>query len=127
MGLWVVRRTKQLWTDEEKRSICRQTIAPDVSVAQVARRYALNANMIFKWLRETPYAPGSEPCTADAPVFLPVKIVRPDRLAVAQPILPDSALPSCLLEVEIAGGDRLRVSGAYHPEALVQLIRGISG
>ena len=48
MGLWVVRRTKRLWTDEEKRSICLQTTAPDVSVGQVARRYALNANMIFK-------------------------------------------------------------------------------
>ena len=52
MGFWVVRRTKRLWTDEEKRSICLRTMAPDVSVAQVARRYALNANMIFKWLRD---------------------------------------------------------------------------
>lgn len=127
MGFLVVRRTKRLWTDEEKRSICRQTMAPDVSVAQVARRYALNANMIFKWLRDTRYAPGSESCIADAPVFLPVEIVSPGRLAVARPILPDSALSNCLLEVEIAGGHRLRVSGAYDPEALAQLIRGLSG
>jgi transposase len=47
----MTRRTKRLWTDEEKRSICLQTTAPGVSVAQVARRYAMNANMIFKWLR----------------------------------------------------------------------------
>ena len=46
----MTRRTKRLWTDEEKRSICLQTTAPGVSVAQVARRYAMNANMIFKWL-----------------------------------------------------------------------------
>ena len=58
-GLWVVRRTRRLWTDEEKLSICLQTTAADVSVAQVARRYALNANMIFKWLRDARYAPGS--------------------------------------------------------------------
>ena len=54
MGFWVVRRTKRLWTDEEKRSICVQTTAPDVSVAQVARRYALNANVIFKWFATQP-------------------------------------------------------------------------
>ena len=48
----MARQTKRLWSDEEKRSICLQTTAPEVSVAQVARRYALNANMIFKWLRE---------------------------------------------------------------------------
>jgi len=47
-GDGVARRTKRLWTDEEKRSICFQTIAPGVSVAQVARRYAVNANLIFK-------------------------------------------------------------------------------
>ena len=127
MGLWVVRRTKRLWTDEEKRSICLQTTAPDVSVAQVARRYALNANMIFKWLRDTRYAPGSQSVVADAPVFLPVEIVSPARSEVARSILPDNALPNCLLEVEIAGGHRLRVSGAYDPEALAQLIRGLSG
>jgi transposase len=53
----MTRRTKRLWTDEEKRSICLQTTAPGVSVAQVARRYAMNANMIFKWLRDARYTP----------------------------------------------------------------------
>ena len=48
----MTRRTKRLWTDEEKRSICFQTTAPGVSVAQVAQRYAMNANMVFKSLRE---------------------------------------------------------------------------
>lgn len=43
--------------DEEKRSICLQTTAPGVSIAQVTRRYAANANMVFKWLRDPRYAP----------------------------------------------------------------------
>ena len=127
MGFWVVRRTKRLWTDEEKRSICVQTTAPDVSVAQVARRYALNANMIFKWLRDARYAPGSAQGAVDAPVFLPVEIVNPARAEAARPILPSNVLPDCLLEIEIAGGHRLRVSGSYDPEALARLIRGLSG
>ena len=134
MGFWVVRRTKRLWTDEEKRSICVQTTAPDVSVAQVARRYALNANMIFKWLRDARYAPGPAQGAVDAPVFLPVEpvflpveIVNPARAEAARPILPSNVLPDCLLEIEIAGGHRLRVSGSYDPEALARLIRGLSG
>lgn len=56
----MARRTKRLWTDEEKRSICFQTTAGGVSVAQVARRYAMNANMVFKWLRDPRYAPERE-------------------------------------------------------------------
>ena len=39
-GDGVAHRTKRLWTDEEKRSICFQTAAPGVSLAQVALRYA---------------------------------------------------------------------------------------
>ena len=30
---------KRVWSDEEKLSICRQARVPQVSVAQVARRY----------------------------------------------------------------------------------------
>ena len=127
MGIWVVRRTKRLWTDEEKRSICVQTTAPEVSVAQVARRYALNANMIFKWLRDARYAPGSAQGAVDAPVFLPVEIVNPARAEAARPILPSNVLANGLIEIELAGGQRLRISGAYDPEALARLIRGLSG
>ena len=127
MGFWVVRRTKRLWTDEEKLSICLQTTAPDVSVAQVARRYALNANMIFKWLRDARCAPGSAQGAVDAPVFLPVEVVNTTRSEAVRPVLPNSRLPDCLLEIEIAGGHHLRVSGAFDPEALARLIRGLSG
>ena len=83
--------------------------------------------MIFKWLRDARYATGSVPGTVDAPVFLPVEIVSPTRSDVARAILPDNTLPGCLLEVEIAGGHRLRVSGVYDPEVLARLIRGLSG
>ena len=122
MGLQVARRTRRLWTDEEKRSICVQTTAPDVSVAQVARRYALNANMICKWLRDARYAPGPAPAALDMPCFLPVEIVGHAPEAEVRP-----ALPSSMLEIEIAGGHRLRISGSYDPEALARLIRGLSG
>ena len=122
MGFWVARRTKRLWSDEEKRSICLQTMAPDVSVAQVARRYALNANMIFKWLRDGRYAPEPAQAAADTPCFLPVEIVDRARLEVSRPVKNDGQI-----EFELAGGHRLRISGAYDPEALARLIRGLSG
>ena len=40
-----------MWSDEGKRSICLQTTAPGVSVAQVKLRYSGNANLIFNWPR----------------------------------------------------------------------------
>jgi transposase len=121
----MARRTKRLWTDEEKRSICLQTTAPGVSVARVAQRYAMNANLIFKWLRDPRYAP--EPLAEpDAACFLPVEIVgRPmhDDSSAATDAVPTTGA----IEIDTACGHKLRISGAYDPEALVRLIRGLSG
>ena len=119
----MARRTRRLWTDEEKRSICLQTTAPGVSVAQVARRYAVNANMVFKWLRDPRYSPEVSP--ADAPTFLPVEIVDQHRNTILSPV-PGSAPSAGNIEIELAGGHRMRISGEYDPEALVRLIRGLT-
>ncbi|CAN1571522.1 COG2963 Transposase and inactivated derivatives [Paracoccaceae bacterium] len=122
MGLWVVRRTRRLWSDDEKRSICVQTTAPDVSVAQVGRRYGLNANLIFKWVRDPRFAPGAAHSAAQAPCFLPVEIVDHARHEA-----PRRNTTEGQIEVELAGGQRLRISGSYDPETLARLIRGLSG
>lgn len=114
----MARRTRRLWTDEEKRSICLQTTAPGISVAQVARRYSVNANLIFKWLRDPKYRP--EP---DAAVsrFLPVEIVAEAKAPVAAP----TGMANHI-EIELAGGHLMRISGSYDPEALARLIRGLA-
>ncbi len=59
------RRKKRSWSDEERREICQQTAVPGVSVAQVARRYAVNANLIFKWLKDPRFAPAVNDCDDD--------------------------------------------------------------
>ena len=121
----MARRTKRLWTDEEKRSICFQTATPDVSVAQVARRYAMNANLIFKWLRDSRFAPEPETMAKAEPCFLPVEIV--DHAAVdKRPPSDARAVTGCSIEIDLSGGYRLRVNGAFDPVALSRLIRGLS-
>ncbi len=65
---------KRFWSYEEKQSICDQTRAPGVSVAQVARRYALNANLIHKWLRDPHFASADEIDDMGAAAFLPVEM-----------------------------------------------------
>jgi len=67
---------KRFWSDEEKGSICEQTRAPGVSVAQIARRYAMNANLIHKWLRDPRFAPDCAEVAAaeEATTFLPIEI-----------------------------------------------------
>jgi transposase len=118
----VARRTRRLWTDEEKRSICLQTAAPGVSVAQVARRYAVNANLIFEWLRDSRYAPDpAEVLPSELePRFLPAEIVAEAKAPVSAPVAEKH------IEIELAGGHRMRICGGYDPDALARLVRGLT-
>ena len=119
---------KRFWSDDEKVSICAQTCAPGVSVAQVARRYAMNTNLIHKWLRDPKFAPDREIVddeVAETPCFLPVEIVDRSQTKDTAPTA-DTKPAQSAIEIDIAGGHRLRIIGGYDPEALAHLIRGFS-
>ena len=98
--------------------ICGQTRVPGVSVSQVARRYDVNANLVFAWLRDPRFA---DAAASDVAHFLPVEIVAEAKAPLAMP----AALNH--IEIELAGGHRMRITGSYDPEALARLIRGLSG
>jgi transposase len=44
------RRRRRIWEDDEMRRVVAQTLVPGVSVSRGARRYGVNANLVFKWL-----------------------------------------------------------------------------
>jgi transposase len=52
--------------------------------------------------------------------FLPVEIVAEAKAAMAAPATEGH------IEIELAGGQRMRISGRYDPEALARLIRGLT-
>src|SRR3984957_3687954 len=89
------RRTRSL--DERKR-IVEEALAPGVSVAAVARRHGLNANLIFKWIRRSREGwrdrrrePAKEkPVVAALPerggsAFVPVKLLELDAASAPPP------------------------------------------
>jgi len=39
----------------------------------------------------------------------------------------DARDPGGTIEIDVAGGHRMRISGRYDPEVLARLIRGLSG
>ena len=68
---------KRVWLDEEKRSICAQARVSGVSVAQVARRYAMNTNLIHKWLRDPRFSSVDQALDLPEPdhaTFLPIEV-----------------------------------------------------
>ena len=130
LAMSVKRRKRRIWEDDEKRRIVAQTRVPGVSVSQVARRYDVNANLVFKWLRDPRY----QPTTVDAagPCFLPVEVIsdaEPIYVAPAVPeaAVPEAAVPEARIEIALANGHRVSVSGAFDPDALCRLVRGLGG
>ena len=61
---------KRVWSDDERRAICARTLTPGVLVAQVARRYPMNANLIFKWLEDPRFAPSASAPSPEGSVAL---------------------------------------------------------
>ena len=105
--------------------ICVQARLPGVSVSQVARRYDVNANLVFSWLRNPRFAP-DEGAVEEHAGFLPIEIID----ACAEPggeAEVDVPAPEGCIDMELTGGHRLRITGSCDPEALARLIRGLSG
>ena len=82
----------------------------------------MNANLIFKWLRDPRYAPdpASFPSLSEDTRFLPLEIIAEAKAPAATPVA-----DNCI-EIELAGGHRMRISGSYDPEVLARLIRGLT-
>lgn len=111
-------RKRRVWTDDEKRMVCAQTRMPGVSVSQVAHRYDVNANLVFKWLRDPRFAPRES--AEELERFLPVEMVEEPEWR------PPAPGAEGRIEIELAAGCSLRIFGSYDPEALARLIRGLS-
>lgn len=113
------RRKRRKWSDDEKRMICAQTVVPGVSFAQVARRYDLNANQIFNWLKDPKLAPDNH-AQEDEAAFLPVKVIAEPARAETTPEA------TGLIELELANGHRFRIGGRYDPEAVARLAQHLT-
>tara|TARA_R100001530_G_scaffold94351_1_gene65540 strand:- start:61 stop:468 length:408 start_codon:yes stop_codon:yes gene_type:complete len=125
---------KRFWADEEKRSICEQALAPGVSVAQVARRYSMNANLIFKWLKDPRFSPAADK-TQMAPegdsIFVPVEVSGPsiDHDADDAPMRAAGSTSAALLahriDITLSDGRRVVVEGPTALSSVVGLVRGL--
>ena len=84
----------------------------------------VDASLVFSWLRDPRFEP-DEAAVEEHVGFLPVEVVdagaEPDRGPGA-----GAPAPEGCIDTELAGGHRLRITGAHDPEALARLIGGLS-
>lgn len=127
---------KRVWSDDEKRTICAQTLTEGVSVAQVARRYSMNANLIFKWLKDPRFAAVESGASAAEAVvesiFLPVEIEAPPLESGGSALAHEAEGPPCCavsaqrVDITLSDGRRILVEGPTALSSVVGLIHGLT-
>lgn len=79
-------RMRRAYTDAFKRQLVGETREPGVSIAAVARRHGINANVVFGWLRDPRFGGKAAPvaflpvATSATPTDPPALEKRPDPL-----------------------------------------------
>jgi len=117
---------RRRWPEAAKRKIVEETFEPGASVAIVARRYELNANVVFAWRRLYRAAEPAAVSPARSPGLIPVNVIAPEPgVAKVRGRPPIHAPQNESIEILLAGGARLHFSGNLAREALKQIIAAV--
>jgi transposase len=111
------KRRRRSWTRDEKRRIVEESLQEGASIAEVARRHELNANLLFTWRRKM----GVEPSEQSGPMpILPVTIAPG---SVARKHCPTAAGQ---MEIVLAEGNRVLVWADVEAAALSRVLKALS-
>ena len=121
----VVAETRRRWTAEERRQIVAESETAPVSV--VARRHGVAVSLVFRWRRQAGLSGKRAIVKKSGAVFVPVMLAAPPA-PEALPETPKVQAPdSGLIEIELAGGRRLRLSGPVDVQALKRVTAVLEG
>jgi transposase len=90
---------RRRWSSAEKERLVAASVEPGAAVSALAREAGLHPSQLYKWRRQLCVRQGT------ASGFTPVRIID----ETATPGLP---APVGVIEIELAGGTRLRITGA---------------
>ena len=115
---------RRKYTVLEKCAMVEETHVRGASVPEVAQRHGVNANLLSVWRRQ--YREGTlkteEPTVSGA--LLPVKVSTPTVLPTerSRPAKAAEKEAAACVEVDFAGGQRLRIRGIIDRQLLKDLI-----
>lgn len=116
------KRRHRKWSVDEKCRIVAQTRVPGTSVLQVARRYDVNANLVYKWVRDPRFCAAPNVVPADM-TFLPVEVSRNIPLVAPERFCSEG--PGTI-KVSLANGHQLEIGGDYDPDVVMRLALGLA-
>jgi transposase len=118
-------RTRRIHDQAFKAELIAQSLVPGASVAAIAMKGGINANLLFKWRGE--HVRAMAVCPPTAATLLPVCVIGTALPSSVQPTVPvgpadNGSSPAGVIEVEIAGA-QLRLRGTIDETALSIVLR----
>jgi transposase len=103
---------RRRWSVAEKEQLVAATLEPGGSVSAVAHEAGIHPSQLYGWRRQLCARPHG------APAFAAVRVAEPGSLAV-----PGAGL----IDIEFAGGVRMRIVGAIDPATVTAAVAALAG
>ena len=116
---------RRRWTTAQKLRIVDESLAPGASVVEVARRHDVHRNLLTVWRRQARtgvLACGPEPMPRQVnEVRFAAVSLAPDRQPLTAPSVTGGAI-----EIELAAGVRVRITGAVDAATLKAVMAALT-
>ena len=109
-------RRRRTWSADQKQRIIAESFAAGASVAEVARRYGLNSNMLFTW-RQRERVVNDVAKTVN---IVPVRVVEATPTATAT-----ASASMSRMEIVLVGGERILVGADVDATALARIVKAL--
>jgi transposase len=116
---------RRRWSVAEKLRIVEECMAEGVSVAEVARRYDVHANLVHVWRRQARTGQLTSSGGIGPARFAPVALVAPKVLDMAPK--PDVPGGDGVIELLLKNGRTLRLPDGVAPARVARLVEALEG
>lgn len=126
---------RRSWTAEQKREIVGESLGPELTPTEVARKHGISTGQLYTWRQQMVSVQGAlagRPGPRFTAVELSSPSPEPTSPALASPSIPamperSLGLPAGLIEILLPGGVSLRVDGQVDGRALQRVLRALEG
>jgi transposase len=126
----LARERRRAWTPEQKRAIVVESLGPELTPSEVARKYAISSGLLYSWRHQVlggqaRVVAGSAPSFARvelAPVLHSPAGSEPAAPAVPGPLPAARSGPDGLIEIVLPSGVLVRVDAAVDGRALRRVL-----
>ena len=125
---------RRSWTPEQKREIVLESLGPELTPTEVARKHAIGTGLLYTWRQQVlggPLSPLGRPTPRFARVEMtPLQPAAPEAKPEPPKTPPEPEAPvrpAGLIEIVLSGGVTVRVDGGVNKQALRRVLDAMAG